>query len=171
MRDRERGSAILEFGLIAVVLFAFIFGIIDFGRALFTYHFVANAAREGARYASVRGYACGQNSEFAGSMECPASQITIQTYVQGEASGSGLNQNFLNVTANWYPQVKSPNNPSVCQQYNTYPGCMVQVKVTYPFSFILPLMPKGTCSVQNNSGTTNTGNICITSTSEMVITQ
>jgi Flp pilus assembly protein TadG len=155
-RDPERGSALLEFGLIAIVLFTFIFGIIDFGRALFAYHFVANAAREGTRYASVRGYDCGQSLE-AGTMDCPASQTTIQTYLQNEALGSGLNQSLLNVTANWYPTVQSPNNPAVCAQTPNYPGCTVQVQVSYPFRFIFPFLP--------------TSAINMSSTSAMVITQ
>ena len=54
----ERGSALVEFGLIAIVLFTLIFGIVDFGRALFAYHYVANTAREATRMASVRGNDC-----------------------------------------------------------------------------------------------------------------
>jgi Flp pilus assembly protein TadG len=149
MRDQERGSAILEFGLIAVVLFTLIFGIIDFGRALFAYHFVANAAREGTRYASVRGYAC--QSPMTG---CDATQASIQTYLQNEAQGSGLNPNLLSVDALWPPET---TNPAVCTQTPNYPGCTVQVQVSYPFKFIFPFLPKSTVNMS--------------STSAMVITQ
>ncbi len=47
---RERGSNLIEFALIAPVLLLIILGILDFGRAIYAYSVVANAAREGARY-------------------------------------------------------------------------------------------------------------------------
>ena len=54
-RLNEIGSAVLEFGLVVVMFFMFVFGVMDFGRALYTYHFVSNAACEATRYAMVRG--------------------------------------------------------------------------------------------------------------------
>ena len=47
----------VRFGL-ALVLFPLMFGIIDFSRALYAYHWVSYAAREGTRWASVRGTSC-----------------------------------------------------------------------------------------------------------------
>jgi Flp pilus assembly protein TadG len=168
MRNRERGSAILEFGLIAVVLFAFIFGIIDFGRALYTYHFVANAAREATRYASVRGTKC----QFT--TACPAVASDIASYA-GSITPGGIDASVVvrNTNASWPGTSPGTNNAGCDAEDNGAhsPGCVVQVQVTYPFNFILPLMPKGTCSIQDTNGTTETGNICMTSTSEMVITQ
>jgi len=49
----EAGAALLEFALFAGVLLVLTFGIIDFGRALFTANNLTAAAREGARYAAV----------------------------------------------------------------------------------------------------------------------
>jgi Flp pilus assembly protein TadG len=45
---------VVEFALLAPVLFALLFGILDFGRAVFTYNTITNAAREGARWGIVR---------------------------------------------------------------------------------------------------------------------
>jgi Flp pilus assembly protein TadG len=50
----QSGAAMVEFALIVPILFAMIFGIIDFGRALFQYNNLTNAAREGARFAATR---------------------------------------------------------------------------------------------------------------------
>jgi len=50
----ESGASMVEFALIAPILFMFLFGIIDFGRALFQYNNLTNAAREGARFAATR---------------------------------------------------------------------------------------------------------------------
>jgi Flp pilus assembly protein TadG len=50
----ERGAAMVEFAFVAVILFTLVFGIIDFGRAIFLYNNLTNAAREGARFAAVQ---------------------------------------------------------------------------------------------------------------------
>jgi hypothetical protein len=47
---REEGQGLLEFALVAVLLFMLIFGIIDFGRLFFAYATMSNGVREGARY-------------------------------------------------------------------------------------------------------------------------
>jgi Flp pilus assembly protein TadG len=49
-RRDESGIALLEFALFVSVLLMLVFGIIDFGRALFTANNLVAAAREGARY-------------------------------------------------------------------------------------------------------------------------
>ncbi|MES3032393.1 MAG: TadE/TadG family type IV pilus assembly protein [Gemmatimonadota bacterium] len=51
-RERD-GAAMVEFAIIAPLLFVLIFGIIDFGRAFFLYNNLTNAAREGARLGAV----------------------------------------------------------------------------------------------------------------------
>ena len=45
----------MEFALVFPILVILIFGIVDFGRAIFIYSVVQDAAREGARYAIVHG--------------------------------------------------------------------------------------------------------------------
>ena len=132
-RHSERGATLLEFALVAIVLFMLIFGIIDFSRALFAYHFVANAAREGTRYASVRGADC-----TAPMTDCGATNI--QNYLRTEATGIGMDPSQLTVPAPLYAGSNTcpavGNNPPM----NT-PGCIVVVTVTYQFSFLFPLLP------------------------------
>ena len=53
----ETGAAAVEFALIASVLFALVFGIIEFGRIFSEFEVMNSAAREGARAAAVRGTA------------------------------------------------------------------------------------------------------------------
>jgi len=50
---RQRGQSLTEFALILPVLLVILIGIIDFGRAVYAYHVVANCAREGARFGAV----------------------------------------------------------------------------------------------------------------------
>ena len=50
----DSGAAMVEFAFIAALLFTLLLGFIDFGRALFLYNNLTNAAREGARAAAVQ---------------------------------------------------------------------------------------------------------------------
>jgi Flp pilus assembly protein TadG len=52
-RRSDTGAAAVEFALVALILFALIFGIISFGFALFNQQGAVQAAREAARKASV----------------------------------------------------------------------------------------------------------------------
>ncbi len=49
----QRGAAMVEFALIALLFFIILFGIIEFGRAFFTYNTLVEATRRGARVAAV----------------------------------------------------------------------------------------------------------------------
>jgi Flp pilus assembly protein TadG len=52
--DRGRkGQAVVEFALVLPVFLLLVFGALEFGRAYFNMHLLTNAAREGARRASL----------------------------------------------------------------------------------------------------------------------
>ncbi len=124
----ERGTTIVEFALILSLFVLIILGIMNFGRALWAYSAMAHVAREGARYAIVRGSESGRATTAA----------EIRNYVQGRAGPLGP----VEVTTSWIPDNK--------------PGSVVEVRVQYDFSSVLPLVPAGT--------------IPLASTSRMVIT-
>lgn len=132
----ERGSALVEFAIASTIALTMIFGIIDFGRGLYTYHLVANAARAGSRYAIVRGSACTVTG-------CPATSDQIQTYVRGLAPG--VDPSSLAVVTAW------PGGAGCIGAANNGPGCTVTVTVTYPFRFIVPLLPHFTMSMSSAS--------------------
>lgn len=52
-RARQNGAAAVEFALIAMLFFALLIGIMEFGRVLFTWNSAAEATRRGARIAVV----------------------------------------------------------------------------------------------------------------------
>jgi Flp pilus assembly protein TadG len=54
-RERGRGQALAELALVLPIFLGMLFAIIDLGRVIWAYDAAANAAREGARFASVRG--------------------------------------------------------------------------------------------------------------------
>jgi Flp pilus assembly protein TadG len=54
-RQRSRGQALLEFALVLPIFLTLLFLVVDFGRVVWATNSLANAAREGARYAIVHG--------------------------------------------------------------------------------------------------------------------
>jgi Flp pilus assembly protein TadG len=50
-KDGERGSTLVEFSIAATVFLIAMFGVIEFGRALWVHNALNDAARRGARYA------------------------------------------------------------------------------------------------------------------------
>jgi Flp pilus assembly protein TadG len=114
-RLNEVGTALLEFGLVIVMFFMFVFGVMDFGRALFTYHFVSNAACEATRYAIVRG---------SSSTE-PVTASDIESYVKSIAP-EGVDRDNLIISTTWSP--------------NDSPGSTVHVQVSDNFRFMTPVL-------------------------------
>ena len=148
----QRGSSLVEQSFIIVFLLAMILGIIDFGRALYTYHFVSNVAREATRWASVRsGRNC--NGVLSG---CPPSNVNIQTTYKANMSTMGLDPNKITFTTTYAapPSVGATSCPAV----NNLPGCMVHVDVKYDYTFLFaPFIAAPP--------------VTMTSSSEMLITQ
>ena len=79
--DKYRGAAAVEFAVVAPVLFLLIFGMIDVGRALMVQNLLTNAARDGARTASLGGITAADveaqvTSLLAGS-HVPGASVTV----------------------------------------------------------------------------------------------
>jgi Flp pilus assembly protein TadG len=49
----ERGTTVVEMALVLPLMFLLVMGTLDFGRAVYGYNALANAARDGARFASL----------------------------------------------------------------------------------------------------------------------
>ncbi len=146
-KHSERGASLPETAIVISAVLALTFGIIDFGRAMYTYDFVAQLAREGARWAAVRGSDSCTNS--ANTLpNCNASAANIQSYVQSLSQGATVASSIHATPAYSCPGGGSGTNA---------PSCTVAVTVTYPFGFVMPFLPK--------SG------IPMSSTSQMVISQ
>jgi Flp pilus assembly protein TadG len=141
-KRRERGSGLVEQALVVATLLAMMFGIIDFGRALYTYHFVSEAAREATRWASVRGNTC---VGLTGG--CPAGTADVQTYV-ANVSGMGLDPAKITATTSWPIQ---PYSSPTCGANINNPGCVVQVQVNYAFQFIVPFLPSAAFTMSSTS--------------------
>ena len=108
-KSGERGATILEFAIALVLTFVLIFGMIDFARALYSYHFLSNAAREGARYASVRGASC----DPAAVTPCFAQPSDIQAFVQ-QIAPQGIDKASVTINQNGSFLYPNPNNLPIC---------------------------------------------------------
>lgn len=156
----EAGASLVEMAIASVVLFGMIFGIIFAGWALYAYDFVSDAAREGARYAIVRGADC------TGFSDCNAANSDIQTHVQS-ISYPGIVSGNLTVATEWYTVALKGGSattftdcgsaPVVAGVVCNAPGNQVKVTVTYTVPFSIPF--------QNQSP------IQFSSTSALIISQ
>jgi len=148
----ERGSVLVEFAVVFIVAMTFLFGILDFSRFVYVYHFVSGAAREGARYAIVRGStygsaACASTTTFA----CNATAANVTSFVQA-ITPPGISTSSLTVTTTW-PGTAPSGAATACSAGSgaNSPGCLVQVKVTYPYKFMFPFLPKSTYTITSTS--------------------
>lgn len=143
LRD-DSGSELVEFAFSAVILLTLMFGIMDFSRAMYCYHYVTYAAQDGARYAMVRGAdassdGCSTTETFA----CDASSSDVQTYIKNQ-SFPLIDPNSLTVNTTWPGTTPGcTKNCTACSPANNQ-GCLVKVQVQYDFSFIMPFLPSKT---------------------------
>ncbi len=97
---REGGQALAEFALVGIVFFLLVFGMIDVGRAVMNYNTLAEATREGTRYAIVHGAASADPSGPGSSYyTAPNSDTNVTGIV--EKFASGLDVTRLTVEAEW----------------------------------------------------------------------
>lgn len=91
LRD-ERGAAMVEFAIAAGVFVTVLLGIMEFGFAAWEKNGVAADAREGARYAIVRGSESGRVTDSAGVADYVKSKTSLDTTIQ--------------VVTTWHPDKK-----------------------------------------------------------------
>jgi Flp pilus assembly protein TadG len=117
-RHHERGAALVEFAVVSIVFFTFVFGITEFGRMVYDYNIVSTAVRDGARWAAVRGTASGHT----------ATALQIKQYAVGRSLGR-LTTDEISVT--W------PDSPAGVAK----PGNRVVVAANHNFSSLTALVP------------------------------
>lgn len=127
----------IEFALSVSALLLVIFGILEFARAMYTYHTVSNAARLASRWAIVRGAGCTAPLDH-----CGATSGDIATWVR--ANVPVLDADALTVSAAW----STTADPSAdCTQTdptgNNAQGHVVCVTVAEPFDFVVPFVSGG----------------------------
>lgn len=148
----EQGSGLVEFAVSALVFLTVVFGVMDFSRAIYIDLFLANTAREAARYASVHGASWGSSCSSSTSMSCSATAANVTAYAQSLAS-AGIKPASLSVSTVW-PGTKGNGSDCSAQNVNNSVGCVVAVTTTYPLTFISPLLPHTTYTLTSTSKAT-----------------
>ncbi len=129
MLHDEGGAALVEFALIAIILLVLVFGMVDFGRAIYAKNSITHAAREGGRYAAVH---------------APGSEAAIVDVVVARMSpfgGAPIKPDDVTVTTHY------AGGPSTPIEY-------IEVAVNYPFKPITPvakLIGLGTLTLKASS--------------------
>jgi Flp pilus assembly protein TadG len=122
----EKGQTLVEFALVTLVFFILVFGITEFGRALWTWNTIVQATRAGARYAVV---------ETPTSDDMQIKKVVAYNDPNANSSSTpvvpGLTE--TNVIVNYLN-----NDGSVASNKNV--ADLIAVSVTgYQFSFLVPL--------------------------------
>jgi Flp pilus assembly protein TadG len=143
-RDQPRGQALVEFALVVPLLILLLMGIFDFGRAIYAFNTVNNAAREAVRLAIVdqNCTAVGQEAadrassiavdwtydgllSEAAACQSAASDVHIE-FLEADYSGDGTFNDSCD------PGQVDPNGPRL--------GCIAQVTVEYRYSAATPII-------------------------------
>jgi Flp pilus assembly protein TadG len=143
--DSEEGAILIEAAVSFALMIALIMAVFQFSLALYSSHFVADAAREASRYAIVRGSSsCSDSPNLT---NCNATAEAIQSWVRN-LNYPGINPQNLTVTTTWpssgvdcYPSASPCNNP----------GNLVNVVVTYGFPLNVPFWKSVTINLRSTS--------------------
>ncbi len=105
----RRGAAVVEFAVLAPLLFLLIFGMIEYGRMVMVQQLITNASREGARVAILEGSTDAQvidavQEHVGGGVPIADADVEIATEAiagGGEAKTVTVGVNFADVS--WLP--------------------------------------------------------------------
>lgn len=129
MRGIQRGVTCVEFAIVAAVLFMVMFGVIEFGRALFVANALAESTRRGARVAAI----------------CPVGDpAPAQVAIFADAGGTSRiapDLSTANVVVSYLNQAGTPlANPA--GSYNQIQYVQVRI-VNYTMQLLIPfVMPE-----------------------------
>jgi Flp pilus assembly protein TadG len=128
------GQALVEFALVAPILFLLLFAIIEGARLIYHYEVLNNATREGVRYAIVHG----ENSND------PATPEDVEDAVIDAAFA--LAGDDLGVTTVY----DGPNGPG-----STKRGSHVTVTLEFTYQPLMPLLPPVSIRTESNGVVNN----------------
>jgi len=145
-KSGERGSTLVEFAIGATVFLTVMFGVIEFGRALWTHNALADAARRAARYAVNQPAASPAGTKTSGTNVGPSITAIRNVAVYGDPAG-GSKPLVTDLT---------PENLNI--QYTNFgvgSGTVAVTVTNYQFKFVMPIL--GTSIQMPDYNTTLTG--------------
>ncbi|QUM78040.1 pilus assembly protein [Moritella sp. 24] len=128
----QHGIAAIESAIVAPLFCLLLLVILDGSRLIYAYGAISHAAREGVRYAVVRGTEAGQDNRRIG--DSPTSPTQIETYVLQRSQPL----NSITVTTTW----DRDSNQLITKDA----GQVVEVEVSHDFVSVTPFLPSITLS-------------------------
>jgi Flp pilus assembly protein TadG len=149
--DQDEGSAAIEMAVGIPALLLVIVGMMKICLAVYSYHYTSEAAREGARYAIVRGYGASTAHTACVNYEsaCVASADNISSYVKALGYPALVPGN-MTVTTVWagFPTGVACTPPtSPCNGM----GALVTVTAQYSFPLSIPFLPTRTLKMTSTA--------------------
>ena len=157
--SRSKGQVLVETALCLLLLFGLLSGLMWFALTIYEYHSISQTAREGSRWAAVRGSASCTTTHVD---HCNASATDIANYV------AGLGYSHItasNVTVSWCTPPLGGTAGTCSTTTKNDPGNLVQVQVTYSTTLITPMVSSKAITIGRTSA------ITMGSTSQMLISQ
>lgn len=149
----RRGQTLVEFALVLPILVLILFGIFDFGRAVYAYNTIGNAARQGARVAAVNQIPESPDCNQERPIENPSDpHWSIKRCAADAAIALGVTTTDVTVAYS-----AAPGSALVCDSAHVAVGCLVHVTVVYRYEPVTPLI--------NNL----VGSITMSSSSEVLV--
>lgn len=143
---QQRGATLVEVPFALLWVFLVTFGLVESGRLMLAYTTLADAARAGTRYAIVHGsYRAGSGVDGPSG---PGNTTNVEAVVKKVTSAAGLRATNTTV-------YDTGAEPMYLDGTNNI-GARVRVKVSYPFTSILPLLAPFSVTI----GGTSEGIIC-----------
>jgi Flp pilus assembly protein TadG len=142
VRRGQRGTAVVEFALVAPLLFLLLFGIIEFGRVLNYYNDLTQLSGQGARAAVVNQNPDGSVAGTANA-DCPANGFTIQcqiakTYPTDQELKNGISVCLGTLGSNG--TITAPASPLPV-------GAPVTIRTKFQYSFVTKLFGFGSVTL------------------------
>lgn len=156
----ETGGTLVETAFSITILLVLVIGIMDACLMVYSYHFISNAAREGTRYAIVRGNQWTQPPwNYTGTCSsytaagCVATEQNIEDYVKS-LSFPGIDTSNITVIPTSYVAYGATactdpgvSNPPACNSV----GNLIEVKVQYKFATFIPFIPSRFLTMSSTS--------------------
>lgn len=141
MKSNEEGSTIVEMALASGVLLAALMGVFQASLMLYTNHFLSYAARDGARYAMVRG-----------SNSCWTDGVST-SHITGcnDMTGAGVVGHVESRGVNWITQCVKPCVSVTWPNGTNAPGNPVKVQVSYPYTLYVPWVKPISITLESTS--------------------
>ena len=146
---RSRGQSLVEFALVLPIFLLLLFGLIDGARLVFQHTVLSQAAREGARVASVEAGWIGQSGSGCGTSGGPVCPPNVSAMRSDVLAAANRNiQPFAALTSadlhtRCDPSGGTPSGAwtaSTCSSNTT--GNVASVRVTSTFTAITPLISR-----------------------------